>query len=233
MSSASPRDGGDIAVIVSGSNRIAATAISWLATRAFPTADIDHGVSLHDVLAAARRKRYELALLHLPNPRVSWSRCGPELKDGRRIGQIVVFVERADWQAARLSRVARGCSILDAGTESIGALCGRLRRAAAGHVHVSRSIRAAAASDTLNPELLLTAAEGRVFAVIGAGVDDTTAARALGIQPATVMTHRSRIMRKLNVRHRGELIRAAIRYGYVTVGTNGDLQPASETADPS
>lgn len=202
---------------------VAISALSWLVLRGFPQASLRCQQLPTEQLAEPPEDGLSLYLLHLApaQPIPVWL---VRLKGGVR-RRLVVFVEKADYQAVRVVRLALRCTILDASTETLLSLCARVRRAVGGRTYISPSIRLAAAQKLPDPELFLTAAEHRVLEVIGTGADDVQASMLLGIQPATVMTHRSHVMRKLGVRHRGELIRAAIRYGYVSIGANGDLSP--------
>jgi DNA-binding NarL/FixJ family response regulator len=214
-----------LTAIVGSSKPIALSALSWLVLRAFPKASVCCQRIPPEVLPDTPDEADVLIFFHLApsQPFPAWFN---RLKGGLRRRRFVVLVEKADWQAVRLARLARHCSVLDASTEPLLRLCAGLRRAAAGHVYVRASVQCALAQRLPDPELLLTLAQRRVLEVIGTGVDDVQASVLLGIQPATVMTHRSHVMRKLGVRHRGELIRAAIRYGYVAIGSDGDLSPA-------
>ena len=73
--------------------------------------------------------------------------------------------------------------------------------------------------------LILTAGEQVILSIVGDGSDDITAARQLGISPATVSTVRRDLHRKLGVQHRGELIRIAAQNGYVQFTPNGVVRP--------
>ncbi len=64
---------------------------------------------------------------------------------------------------------------------------------------------------------ILTDQELKVFAVIGDGSDNNQSATRLGISPNTVHTHRQRIMRKLKLQTRTELVREALRLGVVRI----------------
>jgi len=72
---------------------------------------------------------------------------------------------------------------------------------------------------------LLTAGEQVILSIVGDGSDDITAARQLGISPATVSTVRRDLHRKLGVQHRGELIRIAAQNGYVQFTPFGVIRP--------
>jgi DNA-binding CsgD family transcriptional regulator len=64
--------------------------------------------------------------------------------------------------------------------------------------------------DPLSP---LTAREREVLLLIVAGRSSKEVARALGLQPGSVHTYRSRIMAKLGIKTLAGLVRFAVRHG--------------------
>ena len=76
---------------------------------------------------------------------------------------------------------------------------------------------------------LLSVYEQRIFALLGDGCDDKGAARLLDISEHTVHAHRSRIMRKLGVQSRTELMRAAIQLGVVRITSQDILRPGLQS----
>lgn len=71
----------------------------------------------------------------------------------------------------------------------------------------------------------LTTAEQLILSVVGDGSDDASAARELGLSPATVSTVRRELHRKLGVQHRGALIRIAVETGFVRFTQSGVVRP--------
>jgi DNA-binding NarL/FixJ family response regulator len=61
----------------------------------------------------------------------------------------------------------------------------------------------------------LSAREREVLRLLAAGLRAWEAAERLGIKPKTVETHRASLLRKLRLRGLGELVRYAIRNGFV------------------
>ena len=64
----------------------------------------------------------------------------------------------------------------------------------------------------------LSSREREVLALIGEGLTNGAVASSLGISVKTVERHRSAIMRKLESRNVVELIRTAVRLGYIRIG---------------
>lgn len=72
-----------------------------------------------------------------------------------------------------------------------------------------------ALSETLNAAAPLTSRERQVLQLVGEGKSTKEAAAALGISVKTAESHRSRLMRKLDVHETASLVRHAIRRGLV------------------
>jgi DNA-binding NarL/FixJ family response regulator len=67
----------------------------------------------------------------------------------------------------------------------------------------------------------LTSREREVLAQVAAGLSNDEIAAALYLSPLTVKTHVSRMMTKLSVRDRAQLVVLAYESGLVTPGGNG------------
>ena len=75
---------------------------------------------------------------------------------------------------------------------------------------------------------ILSVTELQVFSAIGDGSDDQKAAERLGLSPKTVHSHRQRIMRKLGVQTRTELMREAIQRGLIRFTEDTVVRPVHE-----
>ncbi|MGH7958775.1 MAG: response regulator transcription factor [Opitutaceae bacterium] len=74
----------------------------------------------------------------------------------------------------------------------------------------------------------LSPTELQVFVIIGGGCDEQRAADWLGMSKHTVHTHLQRVMRELGVQTRVEVMREALRRGYVRLTPERTLYPGSE-----
>lgn len=113
-------------------------------------------------------------------------------------------------------------------TENSEALMIAIREVGAGGFYFNPAMREARHSkngDRPSIDQLLSVTEMQVFAVIGDGADDNKASYLLGLSAKTVHSHRQRIMRKLNVQSRGELMREAIQRGVVRFTTDHVFRP--------
>ncbi len=130
---------------------------------------------------------------------------------------ILVVTGRTDSRTFDMLRRVRFTGIYDAPAEGQDHLAAAMRQVARGRGYVSPSLLPflkAPKNVTLDA---LTAKEHMVLSVIGDGSDNNQASDRLGMAPYTVGTHRKRIMGKLGLHHQGELMRYALRHGYVVV----------------
>ena len=72
-------------------------------------------------------------------------------------------------------------------------------------------------SDQDNFSARLTEWEQAILTLIGGGLNDDEIGEKLTISPKTVMTHRSRIMKKLNVSGTPKLMRYALDHGFTHI----------------
>jgi two-component system, NarL family, response regulator NreC len=102
-----------------------------------------------------------------------------------------------------------------------------VREVAAGHRYLApplsdRAIEAylvRSAESKLDPYDMLTSREREVLILAAQGMTGTQTAERLCISPRTVESHRSRLMQKLGLRNRAELIHYAVRQGLVPKDT--------------
>jgi two-component system response regulator NreC len=102
-----------------------------------------------------------------------------------------------------------------------------VREVAAGHRYLApplsdRAIEAyliRSKESKLDPYDMLTSREREVLILAAQGMTGTQTAERLCISPRTVESHRSRLMQKLGLRNRAELIHYAVRQGLVPKDT--------------
>lgn len=91
------------------------------------------------------------------------------------------------------------------------------------HVHTGRKYVSPMLAEKLASQLnnndkvkvheTLSNREYQIFCMIGAGIETSDIATRLNLSPKTVSTYQSRIMGKMNLKSKGELIRYAIEHG--------------------
>jgi DNA-binding NarL/FixJ family response regulator len=103
-------------------------------------------------------------------------------------------------------------------TAAASELVDALRQAAQGQQWIGPRVaelleREAAGPQALPPHHLLTAREGEILALIGAGLQVKQVAAELSISVSTVNTYRNRIFRKMGLSSNAALIRYAMHHG--------------------
>ena len=112
---------------------------------------------------------------------------------------------------------AKGYLVKDADDD---ALLDAVRAVARGEAYLSPSVADAVLTDyrkhVTNPVDLLTAREREVLQLIAEGNTNKDIASQLNLSVYTVEAHRSRLMEKLNLHSTGDLVRFAIRNGFIS-----------------
>lgn len=158
----------------------------------------------------------DLLLSHAPPDlsALSWLvRITVEPKTTRKI--LIVTNRREPGLLESLRKLPIG-GIFDTATDGRDDLLTALRDIYNGTTYWSKSVTESILQECLSPRAplrRLTPTERKVFSAIADGKDDKTAGAALGLRPNTVASVRREIHRKLNVRHRGELMRLGMQYG--------------------
>lgn len=112
---------------------------------------------------------------------------------------------------------AKGYLVKDADDD---ALLDAVRAVARGEAYLSPSVADAVLADyrrhVTNPVDLLTAREREVLQLIAEGKTNKDIANQLSLSVYTVEAHRGRLMEKLNLHSTGDLVRFAIRNGFIS-----------------
>lgn len=101
--------------------------------------------------------------------------------------------------------------------ELVAKIEAQLERSHRIHLEIKKITQQYAAKETTQekPEPLpLTPAEERVFWEVAQGLTNKQISTRLFISPRTVQTHLSKILRKLNLENRSQLVRFAFEHGY-------------------
>lgn len=146
----------------------------------------------------------------------------------RRI--LVVTARKEPWLHVALRDLPIH-GVFNAFEGGMDALGQALRVVASGGYYLSPSFRELLhRPDDISTQLFrqLTIKEQLVLSVIGDGSDDLEAADRLGMSRAAVRSHRKRLHIKLGINHKGELIRKAVRFGFVRMTSDGIIRPGFE-----
>lgn len=131
--------------------------------------------------------------------------------------RILVLSGRIDdYTVQRVSKLGVH-GFLDKTTNDLALVQEALRALAAGGTWFSPAFRAFKSHSQADPRAcakMLSETELRVLALIGHGMGDDEIGRALDMAPSTAQTHRSNILRKLEITGTPKLVAFAIRHGF-------------------
>jgi DNA-binding NarL/FixJ family response regulator len=150
--------------------------------------------------------------------------------------RILAFSSRRDELVRAHLRPGRVDGFFNPELDDLAALPSVINRVAQGGMYFSPEVgpgcgNAAPARATLDQ--ILSPHELRIFALLGDGCDDGCAAEKLGLSAHTVHGHRQRIMRKLDVQTRTDLMRVAIQRGVVRITPDRVLRPGFDFHFPA
>lgn len=217
-------------IVILREDRFYAEAIGTIALSVFPGAKISVATNVLEATRILNRENSELLITGVA-PSIEGDVVDLLMHwVARRPNSHRVMVITADRQYRMMDALRRlGITgVFDSSAERPGELSEALRIVGSGgHYWSPTLIDFMTHSRIKSPPLsyLLTAGEQVILSIVGDGSDDITAARQLGISPATVSTVRRDLHRKLGVQHRGELIRIAAQNGYVQFTPNGVIRP--------
>ncbi|MCQ8193749.1 response regulator [Streptomyces rugosispiralis] len=181
-----------------------------------------------EALAACRAQRPDVVLLDIRMPGVDGLQAARDIAADARLNDVRVVIlttfDLDDYVYGALRAGATGFLLKDTEPEE---LVHAIRVAARGDALISPSVtrrliaefagrvRAPEPGPRLNA---LTDREREVMRLVAAGLANDEIAARLVLSPATVKTHVSRIMTKLDVRDRSQLVVLAYESGMVTPG---------------
>jgi DNA-binding NarL/FixJ family response regulator len=155
----------------------------------------------------------------------------------RRARSILVVTSKKEQRLLTMLRTLAIGGVFDSNSEGREQLGSAIQHVIEGRTYWSSGILRSLAEMSSQPGAvcrLLTVSEQLVFSVIGDGSDDATGARRLGLRPSTVHAIRRELHRKLGVQQRGDLVRAAVQFGFVRFTRSGVVRPGfSHTGSPT
>lgn len=138
---------------------------------------------------------------------------------------ILIVTSRADARFFEMLPDVRYTGLFDGQTEGLEHLPAAFRQVIQGKSYISPALLPflhERRNNTLEP---LTEREQVMLALLGDGTDNKQASKCLGISQWTVLSHRERIMRKLDLHHSRQLMHYALANGYVVISSRGVRRP--------
>ncbi len=219
--------------LVVKSDRIHAAALAGQVAQAFPGSAIEIAANAESARRSALAHKFDLIVVDLGHA------SDGDVVDfilsctaASRIQlRILVVAGAGEIRSLSVLRLRRITGVFDSLGEPVERFTEALRIVGEGGVFWSQSVlRRLREDEDANVCLhCLTELEQLVLAAIGDGADDLRASGSLDLSPATVSTVRRNLHRKLEVQHRGELVRIAAQFGFVRFTPNGVIRPGFDT----
>lgn len=219
-------------VVILKTDRIYAASLGRTVRSVFPEAEVQVGAHAAEVLSASG---VDVAAINLlvaglgldfgEGDMLDFLESGLRLRRFHRVLIVSGRQEPRTWLGLRSLPIS---GIFDSTNEEPERLEHALRVVGSGGVYWSASVL-----EHLRQQngawhaicRMLTPVEQVVFATLGDGSDDQTAAEQLGLKASSVQSIRRSLHEKLGVRHKGELIRVAAQYGFVRFTAAGVVRP--------
>ena len=187
-------------------------------------------------VALARQRRAEIVLMDIRMPRMDGLEAtrrlaGPGVEDPVDVLVLTTF-DIDEYVFGALSAGASGFLLKDAEPDAVFSAIRTVHR---GHGLIAPEVtrrliaRFAAISPTADRSRLLEALSARereVLVLIAHGMSNAQIARALRLEEATIKSHVSRLLTKLDLRSRVQAVIFAYETGVVTAGTGPPAPPA-------
>jgi DNA-binding NarL/FixJ family response regulator len=161
------------------------------------------------------KRKPDVAVVDIKMPKMSGIEIAEHVR-AYRIPTRVVLLTMHDEPALALEAEDAGVHGYVLKDNTFEELSEAINKVAAGHRYVSPSVSEKLHAFRLNSGgVTLSPREREVLKLIASGLSNKAIARELGISPKTVETHRGRVMTKLNLHSVAELVRYAVRTGFV------------------
>ena len=216
-------------ILILREDRFSARLIFDLAREVFPAAACRIVQRMTDVSAVMARETVDLWLTGLEaadGDLLDFLARGLAPREAlRRV--LIVTAQREYHLLQSLRRLPVG-GVFDLREEEPVQLKEAIRSVAAGRHYWSESLLARLREHlaaALPLARMLTPLEVMVLSVLGAGIDDESAAERLDLKASSVHSVRRQLHHKLGFRHRGDLMRFAAEHGFVRFTEEGIVHP--------
>ncbi|MES2697727.1 MAG: response regulator transcription factor [Verrucomicrobiota bacterium] len=208
-------------------DRLAAEAIRSAVAQSFMFSDVRCVHSASNALRSLQADRAYLVVAGLSFPDIDGIDLVHIITKQRLALRLMIVSGRRD-EVVRL-RLRPGCvdGFFDSGVEDPESLVLAARKVCEGGAYFSATALTPSKAGAKQPSLFqtLTTHELKIFALIGDGCDDKKAAARLGLSAHTLHSHRRRIMKKIGVQSRADLMRVAIERGVIRIAGGRVFRP--------
>ena len=191
-----------------------------------------------EALEQAKKSQPDIVLMDITMPDMDGMEATRQLKHLYPECQVLVLTVHSDKQYF-MQMLAAGASGYLTKQAAADELVAAIRAVAAGHVYLQPALARWLLDDYQRlanhvplPSLeegenhegkktvglgILSARERQVLELVGEGLNNQTIGEKLELSPKTIARHRERIMKKLNMHSRTELVKFAIRTGLISL----------------
>jgi DNA-binding NarL/FixJ family response regulator len=214
--------------VVAKADRLYADCLEKAVQLAFPSIEVQRATNLKSARAKLDMGDVDILLTGVgfdDGDALEWI---AELANTDRVSRIVVITARREVRLHLAFREMRLHGLFNAFDEGLSVLVPALHKIWEGNNYRSPSFKnllQMTKDEDLTLLRQLSPKEQLVLSVIGDGSDDQEAANRLSMTAAAVRTHRKRLHAKLGISHKGELMRLAIRHGFVWVTAEKIVRP--------
>lgn len=214
--------------VVAKADRLYAECLAKAVKQAFPSISVQRATSLKSARTEMEMGGGDILLTGVgfdDGDALEWI---AELARGDQVPRIVVITARREVRLHLAFREMRLHGLFNAFEEGLSVLVSALHEIWEGNCYRSPSFKnlfQESKDEDLTLLRQLSVKEQLVLSVIGDGSDDQEASRRLSMTAAAVRTHRKRLHAKLGITHKGELMRLAIRHGFVWVTAEKIVRP--------
>lgn len=219
-------------ILVLKGDKLCASVLTETVGRIFPNAFVFRETTLQGALGLLAADPVDLLLTGISLPDGDTLDLLAELPERRQFRRALVVTGRWEHRLLAILRLLPIHGVFDSNSEGEEQIETALRLVSKGERYWSASVlerlcREQVPANSINR--MLSPTEHLVFAVIGDGCDDKVAAKKLNLRPSTIHSVRRELHRKLGIQHKGELVRLAVRYGYVRITATGVQRPGFST----
>jgi two-component system response regulator NreC len=172
----------------------------------------------HEAIGKARSLRPDIIVLDLAMPRLNGLDAAHEIGRAAPASKVIALTEHIE-EAYVIAALRAGIKGYVLKSQASADLVRAIREVSAGKTYlspgISRVVVEAYLSKTELPRDLLTVREREVLQLVAESRTTKQIAQLLGISVKTADSHRTRIMRKLDIHETAGLVRHAIRLGLI------------------